>query len=209
MKLISMLTLLLLGALASQSALAWHHHHGGVRFGVFIGPPVFGPWWWYPPPPRVYYDPPVVYRQPVVVAAPPPVVVETTPSYSAPSAPANNGVIELGPAPGTPAQSNQTQPQSTVPAQPRVNPMPAQPQSQAPPQTQMPPQTQTAPQVLASQVYVYPRQGQSAQQQAQDEAECNRWASSRMGTGFDASQAAANFQRALAACLDAHGYSVR
>lgn len=193
MRIISILALLLAGALASQSALAGHHGHARVHFGVFIGPPLFGPWWWAPPPP-VYYDPPVVYsppvvyRQPVVVAAPPPSnVVESTPSYSAPWPAASNGVIELGPAP----QAN------PAPAPPPVN------QAPAPVQKQIPAQT------LATQVYVYPRQGQSPQQQAQDEAECNRWASTQMGTGFSASQAATNFQRALAACLDAHGYSVR
>jgi hypothetical protein len=199
MKVLSLLALLLLGGLASESALAWGHHHGGVRFGVFVGPPLFGPWWWYPPPARPYYydPPPVVYRQPVVVAAPPPPpVVESAPIYSAPAAPAGNGVIELGPAPGaTPAPS-----QRSVPVQPQAN--------------AMPPQNQ--PQTLANQsqpnhgqVYVYPRQGQNAQQQAQDEADCNRWASTQMGSGFNANEAAAHFQRALSACLDAHGYSVR
>ncbi len=183
--------MLLAGVLVSVPAMAGHyHHHSGVRFGVFIGPPVFGPWWWYPPAP-VYYDPPVVYRQPVVVAAPPTnVVVQPAPTYSAPAPQQpNNEVIELGPAPG---------------AQPRQMPPASNSQSPAPVTA---PQAQS--QQLAKQVYVYPRQGQSAQQQAQDEAECNRWASGQMGTGFDAGQAAAGYQRALAACLDAHGYSVR
>jgi hypothetical protein len=174
------LTVLSLGT----PALAWHHHHG-VRFGVFIGPPLFGPYWWYPPP-RVYYDPPpVIYREPVVVAPP---VVQPQPSYTPPPAAPGNGVIELGPAPAAGAPS-----QAPPPAI-------AQPPAGAPPQGRM---------AQAGQVYVYPRQGQSPQQQAADEATCNSWASTQMGSGFDANQAVSSFQRALAACLDAHGYSVR
>jgi hypothetical protein len=199
MRIISIITLLLASIVASGSAFAGHYHHGGhshsnVHFGVSIGVPLFGPWWWWAPPPPVYYgppviySPPVVYRQPVVVAAPAPsnVAVEQTPSHSAP---ANNGVIELGPAP-------------------QANPTPTQPPAA---RTAPPVQSQTPSQTMAnqSQVYVYPRQGQSPQQQAADEAECNRWASTQMGTGFSAEQAASNFHRALSACLDAHGYSVR
>jgi hypothetical protein len=193
MKRIITLVVFLLGAIASSSALAWHHHHGGVRFGVFIAPPLFGPWWYSPPPP-VYYDPPVIYRRPVVVAAPPPTVIESAPIYSAPAPSTNNGVTELGPV---------DRPTQSMPKQEPATPRPSGAQPSAPNQSQMALQTQSR------QVYVYPRQGQSPQQQAQDEAECNRWASSQMGSGFDATQAVSNFQRALAACLDAHGYSVR
>lgn len=199
MKRIVAVVMLLLGVFASGSALAWHpqhHPHHGVRFGLFIGPPLFGPWWYSPPPP-VYYDPPVVYRRSITVA-PPPTVIESSPVYSAPpthSAPAGqagNGVIELGPV--------------DRPTQPLPKQEPSAPRANTPqPSTQ----GQMALQTPGGQVYVYPRQGQSAQQQAQDEGDCNRWASSQMGSGFDATQAVANFQRALAACLDAHGYSVR
>lgn len=68
--------------------------------------------------------------------------------------------------------------------------------------------------------YVYPRQGQSAQQQAADEYDCHRWAVQQ--TGFDPSQFAldpgqplppmsvrADYLRARGACLDARGYTVR
>lgn len=199
MKLFHLLSLALLGLLTSASALAGGYYHGGyyghgghyyhgssVNFGFYFGAPVFGPWWWYPPAP-VYYGPTVVYREPVIVTTQPR-VVESAPVQPAPSAAQNNGVVELGPAPNTPSQ---------------YPPVPAQPQSNAP-------QSQSAPQTLAGgQVYVYPRQGQNPQQQARDEGDCNRWAATQMGSGFSANQAAANFQRALAACMDAHGYSVR
>jgi len=143
--------------------------------------------------PPAYYDPPVIYRRSVTVA-PAPTVIESAPVYSAAPTPANNGVTELGPV-DRPAQSLPKQ----EPSAPRAS------TAQPPPATQ----GQMALQTPARPVYVYPRQGQSAQQQAKDESECNRWASSQMGSGFDATQAVTNFQRALGACLDAHGYSVR
>jgi hypothetical protein len=69
-----------------------------------------------------------------------------------------------------------------------------------------------------SRLFVYPRQNQSAAQQASDEYECHRWAVSQ--SGFDPTAAAmstpsgppakrADYQRAQAACLDGRGYTVR
>ena len=71
---------LVLGALASGTAAA----HGGVRFGIGIGVPLFPPAYYYPPP---YYYPPAYYP-PAVVAAPPspPVYVEQSPQQAAPPA---------------------------------------------------------------------------------------------------------------------------
>ncbi len=68
--------------------------------------------------------------------------------------------------------------------------------------------------------FVYPRQGQSAQQQASDEYECHRWAVSQSGfdpTGVATGQgsvtlstaARGDYQRARAACLEGRGYTVR
>lgn len=69
-------------------------------------------------------------------------------------------------------------------------------------------------------VFVYPRQGQSAQQQASDEYECHRWAVTQ--TGFDPSAQAVgqigssqdlarrnDYGRARSACLEGRGYTVR
>jgi uncharacterized protein DUF6515 len=68
-------------------------------------------------------------------------------------------------------------------------------------------------------VFVYPRNGQSAEQQASDRYECHRWAVDQ--TGFDPTQGGggvppdqlgqrrADYQRATGACLDARGYTVR
>lgn len=71
----------------------------------------------------------------------------------------------------------------------------------------------------AEQFYVYPKNGQSPEQQSQDRYECHRWAVGQ--TGFDPSQPASDmtesalvskrsdYRRAIAACLDARGYSVK
>jgi len=68
-------------------------------------------------------------------------------------------------------------------------------------------------------VFAYPKNGQTAQQQAKDESECSSWASSQSGyapaTGTAANEnsgaAAAkrqDYRRAEAACLEGRGYTV-
>ncbi len=70
----------------------------------------------------------------------------------------------------------------------------------------------------ADQMFVYPRLGQSEKQQADDRYECHRWAVSQ--TGFDPTQPPggpegqraekrADYQRAMSACLDGRGYTVK
>jgi hypothetical protein len=67
--------------------------------------------------------------------------------------------------------------------------------------------------VGSSEVFAYPKNGQSAQQQATDKSECRTWAAGQ--TGFDpatANVAAAkrqDFLRAQVACLEGRGYSAR
>ncbi len=66
-------------------------------------------------------------------------------------------------------------------------------------------------------LYVYPRQGQSAEKQASDEYDCHRWAAGQ--SGFDPTAQAtgtasdvarkADYARAQAACLDGRGYTVK
>jgi len=65
------------------------------------------------------------------------------------------------------------------------------------------------------QLFIYPRQGQSEQQQATDRYECHRWAVNQ--TGYDPTlapgsvppQKQAEYQRAMGACLDGRGYTVK
>ena len=96
---------------------------------------------------------------------------------------------------------------------------------QAPPDanvvTQPPPAGPNAPAPSSNpdQFYVYPEKGQSSELQAKDRYECHRWAVGQ--TGFDPSQPSAglsgsdltskraDYRRAIEACLDARGYSVK
>jgi hypothetical protein len=67
--------------------------------------------------------------------------------------------------------------------------------------------------------FMYPRNGQSAEQQAQDRYECHRWAVEQ--TGFDPTQSQggvpvdengtkrSDYLRAITACLEGRGYTVR
>jgi len=68
-------------------------------------------------------------------------------------------------------------------------------------------------------MFVYPRNGQSPDQQARDRYECHRWAADQ--TGFDPTRSAGgvapeqagtrrtDYFRAMNACLDGRGYTVR
>jgi len=67
----------------------------------------------------------------------------------------------------------------------------------------------------ADELFIYPRLGQSEKQQADDRYACHQWAVSQ--TGFDPTQppetqrkgTRTDYQRAMAACLDGRGYTVK
>lgn len=71
--------------------------------------------------------------------------------------------------------------------------------------------------VVDERVYVYPRSGQSAEQQLRDEYDCHRWAVEQ--TSFDPTAESAwstddlqrrdDYRRAQSACLDGRGYTVK
>jgi hypothetical protein len=79
--------------------------------------------------------------------------------------------------------------------------------------------TEAPPPPQSDQLFIYPQNGQSAEQQATDKYECHKWASSQ--TGFDPTQPSggappnesgsqrADYQRAMSACLQGRGYSAR
>jgi hypothetical protein len=216
LKLMSAATLLL-AALASSPALAHGRsfysshasYHGGGYWrgggywgggvGIYLGAPLFWPWY-YPP---AYYGPPAYYSQPPIVVTSPPLVVspppQTTyyPPLAGPGTP-GNAVIELpNNQPGQPSQAQQ-------PASP--------PRGNA---TLSPQSSNMFAQALSTQLFMYPRQGQSEQQQAKDRDECDRWAMGQIGAdpNRSASQLSptqtSNYYRAMGACLDARSYSVR
>jgi hypothetical protein len=53
---------------------------------------------------------------------------------------------------------------------------------------------------------MYPKNGQSPEQQATDKAECQKWASEQAG---QVAQNAPDYQRAMVACVEGRGYSAR
>ena len=88
----------------------------------------------------------------------------------------------------------------------------------APPQesavSQVPPPASSVPSV--ERLFIYPREGQSEQQQANDRYQCHRWAVSQTGYdptqpsgGAPSAQKRSEYQRAMGACLDARGYTVK
>jgi hypothetical protein len=78
-KVVSVLFLIVFGAAASESAMA--QHHGGVRFGVNIGIPLFGPGYY---PPYAYPAPAYAYPAPAY-AYPAPAYTYPAPAYSYPA----------------------------------------------------------------------------------------------------------------------------
>jgi hypothetical protein len=63
-------------------------------------------------------------------------------------------------------------------------------------------------------VIAYPKNGQTAEQQANDKYDCHRWAVTQSGFDFAQGVAASaqqrdQYMRAQAACLDGRGYSVK
>ncbi|MFA4915139.1 MAG: DUF6515 family protein [Syntrophales bacterium] len=87
----------------------------------------------------------------------------------------------------------------------------------APPQgtvSRIPPPASSAPSV--ERLFIYPRKGQSEQQQADDRYQCHRWAVNQTNydptqppAGNPSAQKNADYQRAMGACLDARGYTVK
>jgi len=71
----------------------------------------------------------------------------------------------------------------------------------------------------AEEIFVYPRKGQSEEQQAEDRYECHSWAVNQLNysptqptngmSEAQLNQLNVNYQRAMAACLDGRGYTMR
>jgi hypothetical protein len=75
----------------------------------------------------------------------------------------------------------------------------------------------TEPPAAASELYSYPKNGQTPEQQEQDRYECHRWAVDQ--SGFDPTQSVGGappdpskrpaYQHAMTACLEGRGYTVK
>ena len=107
----------------------------------------------------------------------------------------------------------QPPPANVVVEQPPVDTMPGNGVVELGPVSNPPPAPAPGGVPGAGQLFAYPRQGQSPDQQAKDQYECRGWASSQ--TGFDPnvagqqSQKLPDYQRAMGACLEARGYTVK
>jgi hypothetical protein len=101
-----------------------------------------------------------------------------------------------------------------------VAPPPVIVQEQPPVYVQPAPAAQPpGPQASVDKMFIYPRKGQDEKQQATDRYECHSWAAGQ--TGYDPTklpdtpaesrqtQMRADYQRAMAACLDGRGYTMK
>jgi hypothetical protein len=68
----------------------------------------------------------------------------------------------------------------------------------------------------STKLFIYPRNGQSEKQQAEDRYQCDRWAVGQTGydptepaDGMSSVQKNSDYRRAMGACLDARGYSAK
>jgi hypothetical protein len=123
------------------------------------------------------------------------------------AAPDQSGYVVAPPPPDDGSQGAPPPDGSADPNAPGANAQGVGSYAQAPPQAQS-----------ASDFIIYPKQGQSKDQQAADQYECNNWAKGQ--TGFDPTQpnggvaagdadrAHSNYDRAMAACLQGRGYQV-
>ena len=59
---------------------------------------------------------------------------------------------------------------------------------------------------VAGQIFMYPKNGQSPEQQATDKAECQKWAASQAG---QVAQNSSDYRRAMAACVEGRGYAAQ
>lgn len=147
------------------------------------------PYSYYNPGLYYYNPPPVVYVQnpPNYVSQPTYTVAAAQPRTVLTQSPTNNGVIELGPVNSLPpANSGQVQQQGSNASQGAGDPW-----------------------------FVYPSKGQNQQQVANDRYECNRWATNESGydpelrTHRNPEMGPVAYGRALSACLEGRGYTVR
>ena len=189
-KLLIAVAMLSLVATQAEARDGWHGHHGGGGHDFFFAASLMTllalPFYYT----TVRAEPgPYVYPSTTVYVQNPPTYVVANPSQSyvtvanAPAAvytpPQSSGVIELGPVTATPVA--------------RV----------------------AASQPSNSTWFVYPSKGQSAELQASDRSECGSWAAGQ--TGMDSNTPSANgargspadYGRALSACLEGRGYTVR
>lgn len=199
----------------------WHpgygYHWGGGYWGgrywppIFIGTgfawflpvvPAWCPVYWWGDVPYYYYDD-VYYTWDnadagYVATAPPPALGEENPNASAPidaGAPYDAAAADAADAAAADAAGAAAP--TDAPTQP--------PAVQAAPDS-----SGAIPPPSSGNLYAYPKNGQSEQQQAQDQRACERWAATHAAGSGSAgdTDSSIDYRRALAACLTGRGYSV-
>ncbi len=115
-------------------------------------------------------------------------------TYYAPAGDAGYAVVAPPPGADT-APGFGTDPGQDAPPMAQATPVPPPP----------PPGSTPATGATAAEPIIYPRNGQSAEQTESDRRECNRWATTQPNAVADAGV----FQRAVEACMDGRGYTLR
>ncbi len=186
--LIALALLSLVATNAQAHGGGWHGHGGGRYFwwGAALGAALTLPFYYS----RSWADPGPYYYYgpgPTVYAQSPPDYVRSPPSYAIAAAQSGNVVA-------------QTPSNGVI----ELGPVNA-----------LPPMNSNAAPASAAQSYAYPGKGQSPQQQANDQYECNKWAVHASGydpdlrTHRNPETGPAAYERALDACLEGRGYAVR
>jgi len=166
--------------------------HPPIGIIVPVLPPLYTRVWIGPNP--YYYANDVYYvRSPqgyAVVDQPPGSISLAPPPGMA--VPPDNAVTELGPVNDGVQQMAPAPPLNAAPPAPAASPP-------------------SVAQAGGNRLFIYPRQGQNADQQNRDRTECGSWAAGQAGRdpADAAGQPDPDYQRALGACLDGRGYTVK
>ena len=186
----------------------WPGVHYGAGFAWFLPVLPFGyATYYWGGNPYYYYDGGYYSWDPSYngyVATDPPPVADTASGSGTDEAPPSDD--------GQAPQSYDVQPQTYAPPPTNPNNVVA-----SPPPPSSPPVSSTAPRGNfsggISDIIAYPRNGQNDQQTSTDKFECHKWSVAQ--TGFDPTRSmnlqgtAMDYHRAMGACMDARGYTVR
>ena len=188
----------------------WPGCHYGPGFAWFLPVLPFGyATYYWGGAPYYYYDGGYYSWDPDYngyVATDPPPVADTANSSGSDEAPP--------PADEGQSQSYDVQPQTYAP--PPANPNNVVTAPPAPQSTAVSSAAAATPRNFSggvADIFAYPRNGQSDQQTSSDKFECHKWSVAQ--TGFDPTRSinlqgtAADYRRAITACMDARGYTVR
>ena len=185
----------------------WPGVHYGAGFAWFLPVLPFGyATYYWGGNPYYYYDGGYYSWDPSYngyVATDPPPVADTASGSGTDEAPPSDD--------GQAPQSYDVQPQTYAPPPTNPNNVVASPPPSSPPVSSTAPRGNFSGGI--SDIIAYPRNGQNDQQTSTDKFECHKWSVAQ--TGFDPTRSmnlqgtAMDYHRAMGACMDARGYTVR